>query len=142
MSAKEKLDQAVTQFRESFKQIKEVYKNNFGEVCKEIFEKHPFVEQFNFKQYANYFCDGDPCEFFIDTYHFYVNERSCYEDSVDDVDDLDEADVEKLEAAAKDICSFLNSLEQEPMKMAFGPDQTITVYRDGRVENNHFGDHD
>ena len=142
MSAKEKLDQAVTQFRASFKEIQDIYQNNFAEVCKELFDKHPVMESFNFKQYANYFCDGDPCEFFIDTYHFYVNGRSCYEESVEDTDDLDQSTLEQLELAAQDVCKFLNSLEYEPMKMAFGPDQTITVYRDGKIENENFGDHD
>ena len=43
------------------------------EAIQELFNKHPILKSFGWKQYAPYFNDGEPCYFSLSHYHFSLN---------------------------------------------------------------------
>lgn len=52
----EEIAQAKAEFTEKGKAM-------FSEISKQLFERHPQLESFGWKQYTDYFADGDPCTF-------------------------------------------------------------------------------
>jgi len=62
-------------------------KEMFSEITKELFEKHPRLISFGWKQYTPYFDDGDECIFSAHTGEPYIN--GVYSDDPSDVDELE-----------------------------------------------------
>ena len=134
----QRIEEATQNFQKVFRDACEVYQKSLVATLQEtIFTAYPFVEKVTWTQYANYFCDGGPCS-------FYVYYDSCNINDEEKFYDLSSDDVEKLPIyqATESLCRFLDRLDSDLMKHAFGDDQQITVHRDGTIENNYYGNHD
>lgn len=101
---------------------------------KALFDRHSSLQSFGWKQYANYYCDGGPCNFYVCSDNLDINEkRTNYGDKFLKPEDR---------YAYEDACIVIGSLDEEMLKLVFGPEQSITVHRDGRIDNTQFTDHE
>lgn len=96
----------------------------------ELFEAHPDLESFGWRQYTPYFNDGDECVFGV---------RSDFPDlNGMDENGGDEEDYEayyKLEKKfGKSVSEFLSQFSDDDMKFLFGDHVRVTVFRDGKIE--------
>jgi hypothetical protein len=117
-------------------EIKKMSEQEFSKYLQEyVFSKMPQLESVGWKQYANYFCDGDPCSFYVHDYTLEFNEMYIEED---------EESLMKLEGyedAKTAMQEFLFDIDSEIFEMTFGPDQHIVIHRNGKIENNEYGTH-
>lgn len=97
-----------------------------------LFEKHPKVEGFSWRQYTPYFNDGDPCRFGVHADYPDINGLTYDEYGYGKNADAD------LKAAAKDIAALVRSFDVDDLEAAFGDPSTVFVYRDGRVETEDY----
>ncbi len=108
----------------------------FTEVSKELFDKHPLLESFGWRQYTPYFNDGEEC-----TFSAHVDDPNM--NGLDD-DELYEVIREKdydgkphekfnpvLLTAYTDVQEFLSNVDEAALRDMFGDHMEITVSRDG-----------
>jgi hypothetical protein len=60
-------------------EVFEIAKANFNELAQELFNKHPDLKSFAWKQYTPYFCDGEPCYFGVYGDEPEINKHEPYE---------------------------------------------------------------
>lgn len=160
-TAMEKLAELRDRRKAVESEIKEASKKLFGEVSAEIFEKHPVLVSFGWRQYTPYFNDGDECVFSANTEYVSlrtsdtpVEERD--EDDEEDGDDFSNSDLYDYsngyenkvakdpltprESAGKAVLELLGGFEDKDYKDMFGDHMKITVSRTG-VETEEY-DHD
>lgn len=121
-------------------EIKKTSENAFNQYLKEnVFNKMPELQSVGWKQYANYFCDGGPCDFYVHDYTLELNGISIEEEA-----DLDESFIkmEGYTSVIKAMQSLFADIDAEIFEMAFGSDQHIVIHRDGKIENNSYQDHE
>jgi hypothetical protein len=132
--------------------MKEAFKNE----CQEFFAREPRLESFGWRQYTDYFNDGDECTFsvYADTECLAINGEKVYD--VEEGSDHLAAEVVKeigwnpsrpnpkynaaTEQLVREISDTIFALK-EGLKDAFGDHKEITVYRD-RVEVEDYTSHD
>ena len=108
-------------------------KELFETVSKQLFEKHPEMESFGWKQYTPYFNDGDECRFSAHTDEPDINGIRGYE--------IHEARTystgsypakhEELVKAKDIVTEFLGNFYDSDLKDMFGDHVKITVSKDG-----------
>lgn len=101
---------------------------------KDVFEKHPELKSFGWKQYANYYCDGGPCNFYVRSEDLTINGN--------DYNDYDDDFPEDLVDVSTAVTIVLNDIDNHILKMIFGPDQHVIIHRNGKIDNNDFSEHD
>lgn len=122
----------------------------FTDVSKKLFEKHPALESYSWRQYTPYFNDGDECVFSARTDYPTINGED-----PDDSDAFDEITVinygewdrktstyigrieepnpnykPELSAALKDVKEFLSNIKDEVLRQLFGDHVEVTVCKD------------
>lgn len=124
---------AIAQLTQKLKEVEDLAGRAISQAAQElIFNKYPAVKEFTWTQYANYFCDGGPC-------NFYVHD---YETTINGVDYEDSEGLEAIGEGADACMAFLSQIPSDIFKKAFGPDQRVTLYQDGRVVNEEYSDHE
>lgn len=131
---------------------KAVVDTYFSECTAAVFEQHPVLESFGWRQYTPYFNDGDPCVFRACTADFVINGLDQYE--ADAPDGSKNAKGEKcslyeymttnprapMSLAYKAVEKFLSQLTDDDFEHLFGDHVEVTVTRKG-VEVTDY-DHD
>lgn len=155
MTSAEKYQAAVEKIELARAEAASVAKEAFSEMCAEVFEQHPSLDAFRWKQYTPYFNDGDPCTF-----------RCCIDASDIDVcavgsDEFEEGyevssktdydekarksfpkkELHPLYNAQEAASELLGKINEEQLKELFGDHAEITAYRDGDVEVEEY-EHD
>lgn len=119
----------------------------FGRMAAEIFEKHPELQAFRFEAFIPGFNDGEPCtysrygsnvRFLTDTIPEGEGVDEDYEDTGGWIDSGEYSKSEHIKAAAIDVEAFLEELGDDFLEAVFGYDVKVTVYRDGRVEDEEY----
>ena len=150
MSMKEEM-QKIRAERESLSQkIHAMAGVVFAEEAKILFEAHPKLESFSWTQYTPYFNDGESCEFSAHTDYVFLNGDHDEEYDAWSINRSIERSFDwqdnpytptELDLAALDVVNFLKEFDNDDLLMMFGDHTSVTVFRDGRVENDHC-DHD
>lgn len=123
-----KLNQIKTRIAELRQQALDESKALFHSAVAEIFEKHPKLESFSWRQYTPYFNDGDECVF-----------RRCEEyDIVYDGEEhedcfwwKDEKPTEPLDCITKEVNDLLACIDEPVFKEMFGDHVSVKVSRNG-----------
>ncbi len=98
----------------------------FGDESKTLFDKHPKLKEYGWRQYTPYFNDGEPCTF-----------RACTDDpDINGVDwwaENEDAGMTKaeFEAAANDVAVFLSAFDDDVMEHLFGDHVRVKVTKKG-----------
>lgn len=73
MSVRDRLQELRAQRTKLRAELREESKQGFKEMAAELFEAHPKLRSFSWKQYTDYFNDGEPCHFHAHTDYPDVN---------------------------------------------------------------------
>src|SRR4051812_44393113 len=101
----------------------------FGEESKRLFEKHPKLENFNWRQYTPYFNDGDPCEFSVhrDELDFEYDGKEFESVSEDGSHYGDDASTPEFCAAVKDVFELVRAFDEDDLEQMFGDHVEVFV---------------
>jgi len=122
-------------------ELKESARTYFKETARALFEAYPVLESFAWTQYTPYFCDGDPCE-------FGVNSDLC-ELNGDDDPSYSKWDSKTRKSSPKDdplsqagyaASRLIASIDDQSMQSMFGDHVKVTVTKDN-IETEAY-DHD
>lgn len=141
------IEELVANYTAAHKAMVDTCSANFAGFFQEVFDKFSTVESFSFVGYVPYFCDGDPCQYSVNDYRFDITlmngkTGTCgdyYED--EEIEEL-EMNVKELDELYKEIQKSLNKIPDDIIESIYGSDNRVTVHRDGKVESEHYGDHD
>src|SRR5262249_17880858 len=136
----ESYDAVRDQIKEARVKALELARQEFSAGCKALFESHPKLESFGWRQYTPSYCDGAPCSLVV-----WYTEPDINGIDGDEVDGgmgmhpesgewvrLREPSLErKLQGAVAD---FLSRFAAEDFGEMFGDGVQITVQRNGEVE--------
>lgn len=131
--AKENLEKEASKVREAAKAA-------FKAGAMELFEQHPDLKSFGWKQATPYFNDGDECVFSA-----YTDAPDINGENGEDLDDGKEYDpktgkyeqVREPTVAYKlrdPVSDFLSQFDNDTMKGMFGDHASVTVFRKGEIE--------
>ena len=100
-----------------------------------LFAKYPLMESFSWKQYTDYFADGDPCTFGVhcDDYNLSINDV-CYEEATDEVG-------EWTIEAFDDISNVVNQIDTEILERLYDDHVEVIAHRDGSITTEEYSDH-
>lgn len=161
---------AKDQMKELRERLHKESENFFKTSAKELFDTYPQLENFSWRQYTPYFCDGDPCEFGANTSDPNINGHSSYDHGPEFITtkrcpkcDMDFPEKEQskfctidgaalevhqernmpenFEKMAADVCEFLECFRGEDLERMFGDHCEIIVSRTG-VKVDPYTDHD
>ena len=150
----DKIKEVIKSYKTKRNELTEFVKNNFQVACQEFFDNNPWLENFSWTQYTQYFNDGDECNFYVqsDTECISINGER-----VDDIDFLKEENYNRVDGkyvsspnpnfdqskfnTVKGISSFIQSIDDSLMKDMFGDHKEITVTKNG-VSIEVYEDHD
>ena len=117
-SIKEKHEAAIAESRAAFHQE-----------CQSVFTQFPAVKSFGWRQYTDYFNDGDECHFYVREYTLKINGEQEYENT------------DALEKEVTYLTSLIQTLPSDVMKSMFGDHVEITVSPEG-VQVDEYSSHD
>lgn len=136
----EQLKEMNAELEQLKKQHLEKSKIMFADVAKQVFEKHPILESFGWRQYTPYFNDGEECTFSAHIDDPYVNEQEEYDDGSRETiyqkvegeyKDIPNPDYKpEIAAARKDVVEFLKNIDESVLREMFGDHKMITVKRE------------
>jgi hypothetical protein len=122
---------AFKSLKKQLKDLKSEYmkagKAAFGDESKTLFDAHPKMKEFQWKQYTPYFNDGEPCTFRACTYDPSVNGTEWWSENDEEV----KMTKKEWEAARKDVQEFLSAFEDDVMEHLFGDHCKVTVTKKG-----------
>lgn len=137
MNWKDKLDELNFKIGTLRIEAKEATSKIIEEVVKEVFEKYSWLQSFYWRQYTDYFNDGETTEFHVHYYHL--------EDAEDFefVGDLELNDVpqEQREKCAAELVEFMESLDSDSLESIYGDHVCVTVDRDEGITVGDYSDH-
>jgi uncharacterized Zn finger protein len=139
MTSQELLDrknQLEKEFRNAQKQVAKRAKEIFQDLFKPIFDKYPKLENFAWRQYTQYFNDGDELNFYVhtDSCSLDINGTYCEDTDENEYNDW-------IAKASTEIEKTLNNFKDDDYELFFGDHKQVTVYKD-RVEIEDYTDHD
>lgn len=127
----------------------------FSKIAAKIFDAHPKLESFGWRQYTPYFNDGDECVFSAHTDEPDINGINGYDCNFEH-ELITNYGAEKvngqypkmtnklynpeLHKAQQDVMTFLYEVEDNVLRQMFGDHKHITVSRDGTEVEDY--DHD
>lgn len=138
--------------KEEFAELKKTHleksKVMFTNICTKLFEKHPKLESFGWRQYTPYFNDGEECTFSahvdepdingIDGYraNFQLEFVTDYGGKQDPATKqypkkLNENYSPEVAAAQKDVVEFLQNIDESVLRDLFDDHVRVTVTRAG-----------
>lgn len=131
-------------------------KTVFTDVTKKLFDAHPTLKSFGWKQYTPYFNDGDECVFSAQKYEPDINGINGYDVNFEHefVTDYRSKDPitgaypqiknedynHELGLAVKDVKEFLDNVDDSVLRDLFGDHVKIKVTREGTEVEDY--DHD
>lgn len=138
----------VNAIRESIEDLRatlnEQVKILFKEATEELFNSHPTLITFSWRQYTPYFNDGDECTFNV--YRYYQILFSDYDEVYEEVSQW-RADYEETEwhnlahkEAAKAVVDFMDNFEDDELKEMFGDHVEVVVGRGGATVDEYSHD--
>lgn len=138
--------------KEEFAELKKTHleksKVMFTNICTKLFEKHPKLESFGWRQYTPYFNDGEECTFSAHVDEPDINGIYGYDADFEKefVADYEKApdpvtkqygkkknenyDLEVF-AAQKDVIKFLQNIDESVLRDLFDDHVRVTVTREG-----------
>lgn len=129
----EKVKQRVAEIEAKRSEMLKDLQQEFPELLKSAFDKHPTVEKVTWRQYTPYFNDGDECTF---------GASLGYDDlDINGTNYWDEEEREKVKPMYEDFATILIEIPEEFYKDLFGDHMEVTVNRDGTVETEEY-EHD
>lgn len=157
----EDIKEAVAETNDSFLEIKEEMKRLRDEARKKvkdffikgmnkIFEMYPEVKSVSWRQYTDYFNDGEECKFRVYNDDFSVNGYSDYDDEGEDnTINVLHYDWEKGrkytyhkgEEIKNAISGFLEQLDEDDYRTMFG-DHVKIIVRKNEVTTEEYADHE
>jgi|SRR6185503_3542299 hypothetical protein len=136
----EELKQMNAELEELKKIHLEKSKSMFTKISKMLFDKHPKLESFGWRQYTPYFNDGDECTFSAHTDEPDINDINGYDFSRQRITDYNSTKVEgkyqeidnpqynpDLDLARQDVVSLLNGVDDSVLRQMFGDHVHIKV---------------
>lgn len=113
---------------------------------KEIFEKYPKLNTFSFKQYTDYWADGDPVSFSVHSYPESIDINGYNLDNVDCDEEenviehfgMNETEVETI---TEEISELLQHIPEDTMLSIYGDHAEVVVSRTGTVVED-YSNHD
>lgn len=112
----EELKQMNAELEELKKIHLEKSKSMFTKISKMLFDKHPKLESFGWRQYTPYFNDGDECTFSAHT----------DEPDINDINGNPQYNPD-LDLARQDVVSLLNGVDDSVLRQMFGDHVHIKV---------------
>lgn len=117
-----------------------------------LFSQKPEIKRYRWRQYRNYWNDGDTCYFRIRREGFELKDQEklfpkfgedwIYMHDYEFPDGFKEnPEYQELIKAEKNLSSFLHQYD-DYLENIYGNDSQITVYPDGRLEVEEYSDHD
>lgn len=149
---KQKLEAALEVIKKAQEEALKIVKEGFQSACAPIFEQDSRLESFGWRQYTNYFNDGDTTYFsarkdlecmeingenFDDSEYAMKSQKEIYNRGYKPNPDYDET----VGATMNMIEELMKVLDDEVLKSSFGDHVSITVFKD-RVEVEEYTDHD
>ncbi|MEK6860404.1 MAG: hypothetical protein AABY07_00395 [Nanoarchaeota archaeon] len=132
------LKRVIGNISKKMEELKQLVQEDFNRGVQLIFETYPEVEEINWRQYTDYYNDGDTSEFSI---------KSVYVNGFDDYGDMDwdREDDEKECTLSKDlikqIIDFVYGIPSDLMKDIFGDHTSISITREG-ITVEDYSNHD
>ena len=128
----------IDSFKEMNRQKKEMIKTlqgNFSLLFSQIFEEDSTLESIGWRQYTDYFNDGEPCKFAVRVYDgegVYLNGEALEDLWVDEdkVSAEEWAKFSTRERQALDVCRVLNEIGEDVLHDIFGDHAKVTCYKD------------
>lgn len=132
-----KYKEAQEKVSKARREAQEVMKEAFKEGCQELFNKYPILESFSWRQYTDYFNDGDTCNFHVhaEDYGLYVNDLG--RDEIYDgtqwkvidgkYQEVSIGDPHPLTSISNEITSFVYSFDSDDLKEMFDDHSEIKV---------------
>jgi len=138
--------------KEEFAELKKTHleksKVMFTNICTKLFEKHPKLESFGWRQYTPYFNDGEECTFSAHVDEPDINGTDGYDanfelEFVTDYDGkqdpatkqypkkLNDNYSPEVAAAQKDVVEFLQNIDESVLRDLFDDHVRVTVTRAG-----------
>lgn len=130
--------------KEEFAELKKTHleksKVMFTNICTKLFEKHPKLESFGWRQYTPYFNDGEECTFSAHVDEPDINGMDGYDAdfSREFVTDYEKGAEKRNEnydievaAAQKDVIEFLQNIDESVLRDLFDDHVRVTVTREG-----------
>lgn len=133
------LKRIAEQMQASIAQAREQLKANFGDACKELFDKLPELQAFGWRQYTPYFNDGDECVFGRDDFAVLL-----YGDDAEDYDWLSESwyNDDLHSRIQTEINNFFDGLPEDEYRYLFGNHVSVVIDRINGVSIEEYTDHD
>lgn len=126
----EKVKQRVAEIEAKRSEMLKDLQQEFPELLKSAFEKHPSVETVTWRQYTPYFNDGDECIF---------SASLGYDDlDINGTNYWDEEEREKVKPMYEDFATILLEIPEEFYKDLFGDHVEVTVNRDGTIQTDEY----
>lgn len=147
MTARTEYDALITQRNALHERLNALAKDVLTEACKELFAKHPDLTSFSWRQYTQYFNDGDATHFSAGTDKWSldveVNGSQVWsENSPEAGEENPNEDVEDRAAElAEEIAKVLAIFEDEDYLRLFGDHARVRVTRDV-IEIEAYTEHD
>lgn len=138
--------------KEEFAELKKAHleksKAMFTNICSKLFEKHPKLESFGWRQYTPYFNDGEECTFSAHTDEPDINDINGYDVNFGD-EMINDYSVERdpvtkqcpriknpdydteLNSAHKDVKEFLDNIDDSVLRDLFGDHVQVKVTKSG-----------
>lgn len=124
------MNDKIKQFKQTYEEeqakLQKLGEEQFKEISQDFFNKYPTLENFSWNQYTPYFCDGDLCEFGVNSYSLAVNGSSEFDD-----DFIEKKKDKEFNKIHKELTKFVGSFPEEILKNIFGDHAEIIVTREG-----------
>lgn len=139
MTAIDQLKTLKAQIAEKRKAIEAQCKDVFHAESTKVFERHPKLESFSWRQYTPYFNDGEPCEFGVDNDYIDIKFDGKEFEEVGEWTfksdhrkyHTEEQDTAGLQEAYADIRVLLDTFDEEDYKFMFGDHAEVVATKDG-----------
>jgi hypothetical protein len=129
-------DSLKNKLKQLNERISEFSRKELQEKLSKIFEQFPSVKSFAWKQFTDYWNDGNACHFHVhdDSECITINNKSMW--------DMNEEELSKEEVEAQDaISDIISKYDKKDMERMFGDHVEVCVNKD-KIEVNDYNDHD
>jgi hypothetical protein len=128
----EKVKQRVAEIEAKRSEMLKDLQQEFPDLLKGAFEKHPTVESVACRQYTPYFNDGDECTFGASLGYddIYVNGKNYWDEGKEERD--------LVKPMYQDFATILLEIPEEFYKDLFGDHVEVKINRDGTVETEEY----
>lgn len=141
----EKLEEMREGMKKLHEEITKKAKEGFQELVRDLFEDHPTLISFGWRQYTPYFNDGDPCYFnawtediSLQTADDEEDDFSLYGCTERDGDRVPKKDITPFQKAGLAVLEVLGVFDEDDYEQMFGDHCRVVVTQEG-VEVEEYG---